>query len=72
MNRLGSALSVSSTKALILGAGELAKELVIELQRLGIETIAVDRYRNAPAMQVSHRSYVINMLDKNELSNIIL
>jgi len=72
MNRLGSALSASTTKALILGAGELAKELVIELQRLGIETIAVDRYRNAPAMQVSHRSYVINMLDKNELSNIIL
>ena len=72
MDRLGTALSKSSTKALILGAGELAKEVVIELQRLGVETIAVDRYSNAPAMQVSHRSYVINMLDKTELSNIIL
>tara|TARA_R110002051_G_scaffold219374_1_gene283232 strand:+ start:23779 stop:24915 length:1137 start_codon:yes stop_codon:yes gene_type:complete len=56
---------------MLLGAGELGKELVIELQRLGCETIAVDRYENAPAMQVAHRRHVINMLDGKQLREVI-
>lgn len=63
MPRIGTPLSSSATRVLLCGAGELGKELVIELQRLGVEVIAVDRYANAPAMQVAHRSHVINMLD---------
>ena len=55
----------------MLGAGELGKEVVIELQRFGIEVIAVDRYANAPAMQVAHRSHVIDMLDGQALRRII-
>lgn len=58
-------------RILLLGAGELGKELVIELQRLGCETIAVDRYQHAPAMQVAHRSHVINMLDGVALREVI-
>lgn len=58
-------------KALLLGSGELGKELAIELQRLGVETIACDKYPNAPAMQVAHRSHVFNMLDGNELRRIV-
>ena len=58
-------------RVLLLGAGELGKELVIELQRLGCETIAVDRYTHAPAMQVAHRSHVINMLDGAALREVI-
>jgi len=68
---LGTALSISSTKLMLLGAGELGKEIAIEAQRLGIEVIAVDSYANAPAMQVAHRSHVISMLDRNTLKNII-
>ncbi|GAC28380.1 formate-dependent phosphoribosylglycinamide formyltransferase [Brumicola pallidula] len=67
----GSAKSNSATKALLLGAGELGKEVVIELQRLGIEVIAADSYANAPAMQVAHSSYVLNMLDGERLEEII-
>ena len=67
----GSALSNSATKALLLGSGELGKEIAIELQRLGIEVIAADSYANAPAMQVAHSSYVLNMLDGERLEDII-
>ena len=67
----GSALSTSATKALLLGSGELGKEIAIELQRLGIEVIAADSYANAPAMQVAHSSYVLNMLDGERLEDII-
>lgn len=58
-------------KIMLLGSGELGKETIIEAQRLGIETIAVDRYENAPAMQVAHRSYVVDMLDGAELRRVI-
>lgn len=58
-------------KVLLLGSGELGKETIIEAQRLGMETIAVDRYENAPAMQVAHRSYVVDMLDGEELRRVI-
>jgi phosphoribosylglycinamide formyltransferase 2 len=68
---LGSAKSNSATKALLLGSGELGKEIAIELQRLGIEVIAADSYANAPAMQVAHSSYVLNMLDGERLEEII-
>lgn len=68
---LGTACSASATKVMMLGCGELGKEVVIELQRLGVEVIGVDRYENAPAMQVAHRSYVINMLDGDALRALI-
>ncbi|MBI0006234.1 formate-dependent phosphoribosylglycinamide formyltransferase [Gilliamella sp. W8126] len=71
MAKIGTPLSSSATKVLLCGAGELAKEVVIELQRFGCEVIAVDRYANAPAMQVAHRYHIINMLDGNELRKII-
>lgn len=58
-------------KILLLGSGELGKEVIIEAQRLGVETVAVDRYAYAPAMQVAHRSYVIDMLDAERLREII-
>ncbi|GAA3407466.1 phosphoribosylglycinamide formyltransferase 2 [Paenibacillus hodogayensis] len=58
-------------KMLLLGSGELGKEVIIEAQRLGVETVAVDRYDHAPAMQVAHRSYVIDMLDAERLREII-
>ncbi|NHC43007.1 formate-dependent phosphoribosylglycinamide formyltransferase [Bacillus sp. MM2020_1] len=58
-------------KVLVLGSGELGKETIIEAHRLGMETIAVDRYENAPAMQVAHRSYVVDMLDGEELRRVI-
>ncbi|ALS22442.1 formate-dependent phosphoribosylglycinamide formyltransferase [Paenibacillus naphthalenovorans] len=67
----GAPLSGQAKKMLLLGSGELGKEVVIEAQRLGVETIAVDRYANAPAMQAAHRSYVINMLDGEELRRVI-
>ena len=68
---LGTALTAGATKVMMLGSGELGKEVVIELQRLGVEVIAVDRYANAPAMQVAHRSYVIDMLDGSALKQVI-
>ena len=69
--KIGTALTASATKVLFCGAGELGKEVVIAMQRLGVEVIAVDRYANAPGMQVAHRSYVINMLDGAELRRVI-
>jgi phosphoribosylglycinamide formyltransferase 2 len=71
MTRIGTPLSPTATKVLLCGSGELGKEVVIELQRLGVEVIAVDRYENAPAMQVAHRSYTINMLDGDALRVLI-
>lgn len=71
MSNIGTPLSPSSTKVMLLGSGELGKEVVIELQRLGVEVIAVDRYENAPAMQVAHRHYVISMLDGEALRELI-
>jgi len=71
MPRIGTPLSPSATRILLCGAGELGKEVVIELQRLGVEVIAVDRYANAPAMQVAHRSHVIDMLDGAALRAVI-
>lgn len=58
-------------KLMLLGSGELGKEVIIEAQRLGIETVAVDRYDHAPAMQVAHRSYVIDMLDREALRGVV-
>jgi len=69
--KIGTALSNSATKALLLGSGELGKELVISLQRYGIEVIAVDRYADAPAMHVAHRSHVIDMTDGEAVKKII-
>ncbi|NMD71145.1 formate-dependent phosphoribosylglycinamide formyltransferase [Bacillus sp. DNRA2] len=68
---VGAPYSSGSKKMLLLGSGELGKEVVIEAQRLGIETVAVDRYENAPAMQVAHRSYCIDMLNGVELRRVI-
>lgn len=64
-------LTSKARKALLLGSGELGKEVAIELMRLGVEVIACDKYPNAPAMQVAHRSYVFNMLDGDELRRVI-
>jgi len=69
--QIGTPLSETATRVMLLGSGELGKEVVIELQRLGIETIAVDSYANAPAMQVAHRSYIIDMLDGKALRTLI-
>ncbi|MDQ6955175.1 MAG: formate-dependent phosphoribosylglycinamide formyltransferase [Mariprofundaceae bacterium] len=69
--QIGTPLSNTATRVMLLGSGELGKELVIELQRLGIETIAVDSYANAPAMQVAHRNHVLNMLDGVALRAIV-
>ena len=71
MTTLGTPLSPSATRVLLLGSGELGKEVAIELQRLGVEVIAADRYANAPAMQVAHRSHVLDMLDPAALKALI-
>jgi phosphoribosylglycinamide formyltransferase 2 len=71
MTTIGTPLSKTAKKVLLLGCGELGKEVVIELQRFGCEVIAVDRYPNAPAMQVAHRSHVISMLDGASLRQVI-
>lgn len=71
LGSIGTPLSSSATRVLFCGAGELGKEVIIEMMRLGVETIAVDRYANAPGMQVAHRSHVINMLDGAELRRVI-
>jgi len=68
---LGTPLSASATKVMLLGSGELGKEVIIALQRLGVETIAVDRYADAPGHQVAHRAYVINMADGVALRALI-
>ncbi len=71
MAKIGSVMTTVGRKALLLGSGELGKEVAIELQRLGVEVIACDKYANAPAMQVAHRSYVFNMLDGEALRQVI-
>jgi len=69
--KIGTPLKAGATKLLLLGSGELGKEVAIEAQRLGVEVIAVDRYADAPAMQVAHRSHVISMLDRDALRRVI-
>ena len=71
MTSIGTPLTPSATRVLLCGGGELGKEVVIELQRLGVEVIVVDRYANSPAMQVAHRSHVVNMLDGAALRAVI-
>ena len=68
---IGTPLSRSATRVMLLGSGELGKEVIIALQRLGIETIAVDRYPNAPGHQVAHRAHVINMADGAALRELV-
>ena len=72
MPSIGTPLSPSATRLLLLGAGELGKEVAIEAQRLGVEVVAADRYPNAPAMQVAHRSHVLDMLDPVALRELVL
>jgi phosphoribosylglycinamide formyltransferase 2 len=69
--KIGTPLKSGATKLLLLGSGELGKEVAIEAQRLGVEVIAVDRYPDAPAMQVAHRSHLISMLDREALRKVI-
>lgn len=71
MTQIGTPLSKTATKVLMCGSGELGKEVVIELQRLGVEVIAADRYENAPAMQVAHRSHTLSMTDGEALRAVI-
>ena len=71
MITLGTPLAANATRLLLLGSGELGKEVAIEAQRLGVEVIAVDRYADAPAMQVAHRAHVIRMLDGAEIRRIV-
>jgi phosphoribosylglycinamide formyltransferase 2 len=71
MLKLGTVMTQVGKKALLLGSGELGKEVAIELQRFGVEVVAVDKYANAPAMQIAHRNYVISMLDADALRNIV-
>ncbi|WP_372927096.1 formate-dependent phosphoribosylglycinamide formyltransferase [Marinobacter sp.] len=69
--KIGTPLKDNAYRVLLCGSGELGKEVVIELQRFGVEVIAVDRYANAPAMQVAHRSHVVDMLDGEALRQVI-
>jgi phosphoribosylglycinamide formyltransferase 2 len=71
MVRIGTPLTAGATRLLLLGAGEIGKEIAIEAQRLGVEVIAVDRYANAPAMQVAHRAHVIDMRDGAAVRRVI-
>lgn len=71
MVKIGTPLTSVAKKALLCGSGELGKEVAIELQRYGVEVVALDRYANAPAMQIAHRSYVLSMLDGDRLREII-
>lgn len=71
MTKIGSVMTPVGRKALLLGSGELGKEVAIELQRLGVEVVACDKYPNAPAMQIAHRSYVFNMLDGAKLREVV-
>ncbi len=68
---IGTPYAKDATKIMFLGAGELGKEVIIELQRFGVEVIAVDRYANAPGMQVAHRSHVISMIDQDALRHVV-
>ena len=69
--KIGTPLSDFATKVMLLGSGELGKEVIIALQRLGVEVVAVDRYENAPGHQVAHRSYVIDMTDGAALKALV-
>ena len=69
--KIGTPLSPNATRVMLLGSGELGKEVIIALQRLGVEVIAVDRYQNAPGHQVAHRSHVIDMTDSQALLNLV-
>jgi len=69
--QIGTPLSPTATRVMLLGSGELGREVIIALQRLGVETIAVDRYANAPGHQVAHRSHVIAMTDASALRRLI-
>lgn len=71
MTTIGTPLTDRATRMMLLGSGELGKEVVIEAQRFGVEVIAVDRYANAPAMLVANRSHVIDMLDPAALRSVI-
>ena len=71
MASIGTPLSPTATRLLLLGSGELGKEVAIEAQRLGVEVVAADRYPNAPAMQVTHRSHVLSMLDGAALRRVV-
>ena len=71
MASIGTPLSPTATRLLLLGSGELGKEVAIEAQRLGVEVAAADRYANAPAMQVAHRSHVFSMLDGAALRRVV-
>ena len=71
MTKIGSVMTPVGRKALLLGSGELGKEVALELMRLGVEVVACDRYENAPAMQVAHRHHVFNMLDGDALRRVI-
>ena len=71
MPTLGTATTSSATRVLFLGSGELGKEVAIELQRFGVEVIACDRYANAPAMQIAHRSHVFSMQDAEKLREVV-
>ena len=68
---IGTPLSASAKKVMLLGSGELGKEVIIALQRLGVETIAVDRYANAPGHPVAHRAHVINIADGQALRALV-
>ncbi|HMX58864.1 MAG TPA: ATP-grasp domain-containing protein, partial [Leptospiraceae bacterium] len=72
MNQFGAPYTKGAFRVMMLGSGELGREVTIELSRLGVHVIAVDRYANAPAMQVAHESFVINMLDEEALRDLIL
>lgn len=71
MTKIGSVMTPVGKKALLLGSGELGKEVAIELQRYGVEVVACDKYANAPAMQVAHRSHVFSMLDAETLEKVV-
>lgn len=71
MSNIGSLKTSKGVKALLLGSGELGKEVAIELQRMGVEVVACDKYPDAPAMQIAHRSHVFNMLDGDKLREIV-
>ncbi len=71
MVKIGTPMTAVGKKAVLCGSGELGKEVALELQRFGVEVVALDRYENAPAMQVAHRSYVLSMLDGERLREII-
>lgn len=71
MTNIGTVFKANATKAMLLGSGELGREVVIELKRLGLEVVAVDKYADAPAMQVADRSYVISMLDADALESVV-